>query len=406
MPSETHPTDRSPLRLDRLGAAQRHTLPRGQRATDVAATVLEALAAPLDFPPLAAAVLPGDSVAIAVDPLLPQLSLVVATLVRSLVDDGADASRITVALDAATDDATQEAIRQALPSAWADDVVLAVHDPDNQDALAYLGDTRAHRRVDLCRALFDADVLVSLGRFTPTESFQSLGVHTALYPTFAATAVQRRYRRLATVGAPRRYLRQARNELDEVARLAGAMFTVQVIPGSGDDVLHVLAGAPGAVAKAARQCCREAWTAELAAPVELVVATVSPQANARCWDELARALTTAARAATPDGALAVCCTLDTPPGAGVAQLAASDNRDRAVAQIRHDAPVDTAVAMQLAHVLARHDVYMLSGLDAETLEDLGVTPLTGADDLARLAGRFADAVVIENAHLAVVRIAD
>jgi hypothetical protein len=58
--------------------------------------------------------------------------------------------------------------------------------------------------------------------------------------------------------------------------------------------------------------------------------------------------------------------------------------------------------MQLAHTLAHHDVYLLSGLDDATVEQLGMTPLRGGGELARLARRFDSTTIIENAHLAVV----
>jgi nickel-dependent lactate racemase len=397
------------IRLDDLPAAAQHcALPHGDSVADVAAAMQAALSQPIDFPPIGAAVLPGDSVAIAVDPQLPQLAAVVAALANNLVSDGAVPARMAIVLAAASDDpvqddALQDDIRQALPADWADDVELVVHDPDSRQSLAYLGDTRAKHRVDLCRALFDADVLVSVGRLTPAGSFQSLGVHAALYPTFAGTKTQRRYRRLATVGSPRRFLRQARNELAEVARLAGAMFTVQIIPGRGDDILHIVAGAPSAVASDAEQLCRAAWETPLAARADLVIATIPDSSQTSCWDNLARGLASAARAATHEGALAICCQLDAPRGKGLATLAASENLREAAQQIRQDAPRDAALAMQLAHTLGRHDVYLLSGLAEEVVEQLGMTPLANGDELAKLARRFDSTTIIENAHLAVIK---
>lgn len=402
------------IRLDDLpaAAAQHCAMPRGDSVADVTAAVDKALEQPIDFPPIAAALLPGDSVAIAVDPQLPQLATVVAALADNFVRYGAAPARIAIVLAAGNDDTmhgdhlqdetVQNAVRRALPADWADDLQLVVHEPDSQDALAYLGDTRARRRVDLSRALCDADVLISLGRLAPAGSFQSLGVHAALYPTFAGAKAQRRYRRLATVDSPRRYLRQARNELTEVARLAGSMLTLQVIPGGGDDILHVLAGAPSAVATDAERLCRAAWETSLDARADLVIATIPDGRHRSCWANLARGVATAARAATRDGALAICCQLDAPLGDGLATLAASENLRAAARQIRQDAPVDAPLAMQLAHTLAHHDVYLLSGLDDATVEQLGMTPLRGGGELARLARRFDSTTIIENAHLAVV----
>ena len=49
--------------------------PRGQPLDDPAAAVAAALDDPIEFPPLAQAVVPGDLVALAVEPGLPQATL-------------------------------------------------------------------------------------------------------------------------------------------------------------------------------------------------------------------------------------------------------------------------------------------------------------------------------------------
>ena len=56
-----------------------------------------------------------------------------------------------------------------------------------------------------------------------------------------------------------------RGEADEAGWLLGARFTIQVVPGGGDDVLAVLAGDLDAVCRAGSQRCEDAWLSSAAA---------------------------------------------------------------------------------------------------------------------------------------------
>ena len=64
-------------------------------------------------------------------------------------------------LHASTDDRVAQGAEAA---DWADDVKLIVHDPDGKDELAYLGDTRRGRRVDVSPPLALVLALVRLLR--------------------------------------------------------------------------------------------------------------------------------------------------------------------------------------------------------------------------------------------------
>ena len=78
---------------------------------DPAEAIKRALAEPLDFPPLAAGMVPGDRVAIAVDDAMPCVAEVVRGAVESLQEAGVEPQAISiVTTDATTDQACRDAL--------------------------------------------------------------------------------------------------------------------------------------------------------------------------------------------------------------------------------------------------------------------------------------------------------
>ncbi len=63
-------------------------------------------------------------------------------------------------------------------------------------------------------------------------------------------------------------------------------------------------------------------------------------------------------------------------------------------------PADALVARQLADALDQGSIYLVSRLEAELVEELGLVPLA-ADDVSRLARRFDSCLVLANAHHAI-----
>jgi hypothetical protein len=75
-------------------------------------------------------------------------------------------------------------------------------------------------------------------------------------------------------------------------------------------------------------------------------------------------------------------------------------------KILHDRDADSWPAWQLARALQRGPVYLMSQLDSETVEELGLAPVESVDDLARLAARSDSFVVVEDSQNAVVTLTE
>jgi nickel-dependent lactate racemase len=374
--------------------------PRGQIVADVGAAARHALQAPIGFPPLTQAVLPGDNVALALAAGVPRAETIVRVAVESLMAAGVAANDIT--LVRTIEDIQHGAADPlaALAPAIAGQIESLVHDPAQRQSLSYLAASADGKPIYLHRALHDADLVISIGCLRPEGTLGYHGVGETLFPTFSDTASVRRYRSPKARG-PSRHERLCK-EAEEVGWLLGAPFTIQVVPGGGDDVLHILTGDPVAAARAGRALCDEAWSFSLDERAALVIATIEGDASQQTWDNMARALATSECAVSDDGCVALCTELAEPTGEALQRLIGAENLDEALRDIAKTAPSDALSASELARALARGKVYLVSRLDDDLVEELGMSPIR-AEQLSKLAERYESCVVVHNAHRAAVR---
>ncbi|MGD9645181.1 MAG: lactate racemase domain-containing protein [Pirellulales bacterium] len=372
--------------------------PRGRDAAGTRELVREAIARPLDFPPLTSAATPGDRVVLAIGPEVPQGAAIVGPIVEALLTAGVRPADITLLLDATAQGRDTDYLRRDLPVAVGAGLQIAVHDPTSRDAVAYLAATAAGQPIYLNRLLCDADLVVPIGCLRCGAAPGYHGAAGGLFPTFSDTKTLARYRdpRLARAGAA--LVETARQEAEEVAWLLGILFSVQVVPGAGDEVVAVLAGNLSSVAQQGQAACDAAWSHSVRQRASLVVAAVEGPPQQQTWENVGRALAAAASVVADQGAIAVCCELTDEPGPAVQKIAGADNPRQTVRRLRQNRPADLIPALQLAEALERAKVYLLSRLDDETVEELGLAPVEDADDIGRLAKRHASCIVLESAQ--------
>jgi hypothetical protein len=76
-----------------------------------------------------------------------------------------------------------------------------------------------------------------------------------------------------------------------------------------------------------------------------------------------------------------------------------DSRNGATTLRGHDDDPDSVAGRRLAQVLELADVYLLSRLDSQTVEDLSMIPLERTDDVRRLVGRSSSCLLVNHANL-------
>ncbi len=372
-------------------------------ADDPSAAVARALDEPLDYPPLTRTATPGDRVVLALDEGIPQASQIVAAVVRALLRAGVDPDGITVLQTA---DDRRWCIADPGPWIPADvrqRINLLVHEPSDRRSLAYLAAAKNGEPIYLNRALADADVLLPIGCVRPRGQHGFRGVHGALFPAYSDQQMQLRFRTVDALGsaADRKGLVE---EAANVGWLLGVSFTIQVVPGPGGRVAHVLAGEVSAVRRRSRELYEAAWRCTVPRRASLVVATIEGGTAQQTWHNAGRALDRAQRLVEEGGAIVLCSDLADEPGPAVRCLASAATRGEALRQIRRQRAADLLPALQLARALGRCHVYLLSRLDQALLEDLQISPLRDSAELARLARRHATCTLLANAPWAVVNV--
>jgi len=377
-------------------------VPRGEPLAAIGDAMRQALGEPLDFPPLARAVVPDDKVAIALDPGVPRPAELVSEAVNMVLASGVLAADITLVVAPSGSDGQARNELSLLAEEVRAAITCETHDPKQRGSLSYLGATSDGKPVYLNRVIYDADFVISIGLLRPEAALGYHGVNSTVFPTFAdAAEIARHHTSQAETPRARNKLRK---RADEVGWMLGARFTLQVVPGKTDQILHVLAGDSAAVHEAGSRLYEEAWGCHPPSRADLVVATIEGDASEQTWENVARALATASAVVNEDGSVAICSDLDERLGPALERIVGCDDLDEALRDIDRSPSADWAAGVELVHALTRGKVYLISRLEDEVVEELGISPL-GPGQLSRLAARYDSCLVLENAHRAVASMA-
>lgn len=381
----------------RIGTAPDEQSNLPNRMVSAREATIAALDSPLDFPPLEAGIVPGDRVAIALDEDVPCAVEVIRGAILALQKAGVESSAISVVLASPT---TNDLCTNTCVEEIADGVTFLVHNPDDNDNLCMVGLTKKRReKVVVNRVIFDADLVLPIC----CAHLHRRGAFEGLFPRFSDAEAIRRHRTPAKMESLGEQEQRAR-ETSEAGWLIGVPMIVAVVPGKGEGVAHVVAGEPNAVAQRCEELARGEWLLESPQRVSLLIATVTGGPEAQTWMNIGRALATAEHLVQEGGAVAICSNLEESPGRSLDRLVGNPDLKSAERKISHEGETDSWPAWQLARALQRGPVYLLSRLDAETVEDLGLAPVENIDELVRLAERHESFAIVEDAQNAVVQL--
>ncbi len=342
--------------------------------TQVEEQLARALAQPDEFPPLEQAVIPDDHVVLALDRYTPQASSLVAAVWSVLAKRGVDPDRVTILQPAPNNGTPLSDPRGELPEAVRSRLKWKTHEPDG-DRCAYLAATSSGERVYLARELIDADVVITLGSIEYDSVLGYRGTNSVFYPGLsngdaAGKAHGQGHRELGPDD-----VRPLRQLIDEIGWLLGTQFSLQVIPSTGAGIATIVSGTYESVLRAGKQALAERWLIELDARPDIVVVAVDLDARGHGWAQIGAALSTARSLVARQGKIVVLSELDEEPGAGLELLAQADSPGDALQPLRAQSPPDLVSATQCVEAVTWADVYLLSKLDSDSVEDLFMVPL-------------------------------
>jgi len=379
---------------------------------DVATATKAAWEAPLDFPPLRQATVPGDRVVLALGPSVAQAADVVAAIVAGLCDAGVASADITVLRTLADVEAGQADPRSRLSRSHVD-VQLATHNPDEQDSLSYLAADDRGEPIYINRWLCDADLVIPIGCLRADQSPPANGErpggksglwNDTLYPTFADSKTLRRFAK-GGVALSNGQAAHRHKQIDHLAWLLGIQATVQVVPGGGESALRIIAGSPEAVFHQGREICQSVWQPEIPRRAKLVIAGVGGGQSQQTWENLDRALEAALDLVEDGGAVVLCTQLTAAPGSALTHLAESDHAESTRKRLLKDRSADAPLARLLAESLDRVAIYFLSGLSEEVVTSLGLAYVAQEDEISRLASHYDSCILIAEAQYARPKVA-
>jgi hypothetical protein len=371
--------------------------PAGVSAGDVPGLVARALEEPRGFPPLRQAVVPGDRVVIAFGADVPEPAAVLDVVGDVLFRAGVERQDVTVLADA-----PPNAPAPVLP----DGVVFQRHGPDDRGLIAYLASTAEGRRVYLNRLLTDADFVLPVGRLAYDPVLGYSGPWGVVFPGLSDTETRQAFRLQATDEPPdRRHPRATLRESAEVSWLLGCQLQLGLIAGVSG-LTEAVAGLGTAVFEEGARALDRAWGFRADSRAELVVAGVGRPGEPTGIDALARGLATATRLVQRGGKIVVLSRAEGTFGPALRRLVGVDDPRAGLEALKNQESLpDYAAARQVAQALAWADVYLLSALGDDAVDDLSMIALDRPEDARRLAALCDSCLVVSQADQVRARVA-
>ena len=361
---------------------------------DPAAAVAAALANPVEFPGLDRAVIPDDRVAVALAPDLTDPASVVAGVVGELRKGGVAADRIALIRGAGPAGGRFGGDpRGGLSRSDAQAVTFTRHDPEEENACAYLASTASGDRIYLARGAVEADVVVTCGALRYDPLLGVAGTHSVLIPGLSdeQAVLKARGQGHAELGPDDdRPLRQL---ADECGWLLGSLFTVQTLPAADGGTAGVLAGGAETVLRAGRQRLRDLWRVTADRRADAVLVAVAPGSGDK-WAATARAMDAARRLVVRGGRIVVLTDLAGSPPPGLAELAKADEPADVLPGLRQFRPPDLLAATAWANAARHARIVLLSGLADDLAEELFAVPVSEPAEALRAIDRADTAAAI------------
>jgi len=371
---------------------------------DLAESLTEAIRHPVEFPPLHKSVFPGDRVVLAVDPNLPAAETFIAGMCSEMTAASIRPEDILVLQPAEAWQHEPPDLRSGLSEEMQSRVDRRIHDVAADDACGYLASSAGGKRIYLARDLIEADVVITVGRMAFDTVLGYQGTSSVLYPGLSdAEAVQQ------AQGEGHRELgpddeRPLRSLIDEIGWLLGTQFTVQAIPGEQGGVSSVIAGLAEPVLRRGKQLLAEHWRLSVSSRCDVVVVTIDGRSPGEPWRKLGAAIEAGRNLVARGGKIVVLSHHRAELDAGMQMICEAREPSEALKPLRTMVPPDLVPARQLASATGWADIYLLSDLENELVEDLFMMPVNSHEEVQRLISRGKSCVFLESAHLMATRV--
>ncbi len=362
---------------------------------DIESALEQALSHPREFPSLDQAVVPGDQLVLAVDPSVPALERLLPNLVTWFAERGTPPANIQVVVGSDVQTAL-EPLGKALASQFGSAIRLEAHDPDDSKALAYVAANDQSLPIYVNRTVVDADVVLPVSTCSSSGGLTNFGAGGIFSQLTDRSTRSQLYRWQSLQSDESRSI--LRSWADQAARWTGFLMALQVVPAGDDRIASLHAGELAATHDAAQAAADQAWATDCEAS-ELVIALVDGGWSQQSWLAMAQALYAAGCRASEQATLVVCTQNQDRPGPSLQRLRNNKaDDDGLLRSLAEDAGDDALPAGLIHHLTQQHHVYLVSGVEREVVESLGLGVLDNEAELNRLMQQFDSAVILGSAQ--------
>ena len=343
---------------------------------DVMAACEQALLSPLDFPSIIDAIVPGDRVALAVDPNLPEIDNVLRGVIRTL--EHTDASEINVVLWDEATDATTTRLQETLGKSAS----VLKHESSLRDSMRYLGADKAALPVYVNRALVDADFVLPIIPLRPMDAAAGHDL-TGIFPSLTDSKTRKRFFDGLDV----------EGHLDDESQVAwwlGVQMLLCISTNSTAKVCEAFAGTPEAIRK--RSSSARTHDHSVAS---LVIASLDGGEQQQTWANATRAIVAASQFTEIGGVIVAWTHICRPPQRALLkldeihmdnELSDPDSEIESADAEEDFGKWDESVAQSraLAKVVSEFRVMIHCNLDREQIEPMGFGVVGDTSELTKL----------------------
>lgn len=363
--------------------------------------VAAALDNPRDYPHLYEAWIPGDRIALAVGPLLPDPIPFIGHVVDYLIAHGLDPEQLHVVL--ANDSSRfRDGLIDSLAKWKLEPTQVSNHDPFDEKKLEFLAADMEANPVYVNRAIMEADLVLPIVGFRHPKALSYFGPQ-ALVPWFVDHQTQRRLRTL-TVDATDEGAKQRRQFGEWVARLAGIAYVLGIVPTRKPPYIALASGDPHAI--------EHQWITDRTAQdsddsqgvvnkqaSDWVLAHIGSSTEFVSWNELACVLTELLSQLSDQGNLILCSSISRRVQGALKLLGSTDSDDELEKKLLKSELPNALAAFLIWHALQSCHIYLMSQHERDALESIHIGRIEHIDPILRLTSQSQRGTIINNALL-------
>jgi len=362
--------------------------PTDRSIADLIANTLED---PIEFPPLALALIDDDHIAIAIEDGVPDANAIACAVTQYLVQHGTRQEMITIVLGSDNQD-WRDRLIEALRVQELGEVKVVKHEPTHHDSHGYIAASASADPIYIQRDLVEAEVVLPIYCIRTPDS-PSASDKYGMSPSFADATTQHRWN-LAWLDDNKHHLHLQEKLSHEIGWLMGVQFAIAVVPACDGSIAAILGGSPDPVFQRASELIRPLDTSK-SVEHALAVVFVEGDWTQQSWMNVARAAAHADMQLDANGSIVVCTDLKRVSD-GILQLGSDEADDKLQRQLLGSDLEDAFAAAVLSAIRSKRSIYLMSQLKSNLVEGLGLAYIDSPLDIERLCREASSVCVMRS----------